>query len=259
MPDQFDLDLLAIAAHPDDIEITCGGLLIKAAAMGRKTGALDLTEGEMGTRGDEVDRAAEAKTASEIMGLSVRHNLSLPDSAVEYSQKNKLAIARVIRETRPEAVILPHWTQRHPDHLACSRLGYDACFLAGLQKVDLDGEPFRPRKIFYVSYFRNTDYSFLMDISDVMKQKLKAVAAYKSQFGESVSVEDIFSMGADDTWAQSQRELTDVFHPGVSVFELLMTRHRQLGQMVRVRFAEAYTIKEQILLDDPQKMPVSSI
>jgi len=176
MADKTNLDILAIAAHPDDIEITCGGLLIKLADKDRATGVLDLTQGEMGTRGSISDRANEAARAAEVLGLAYRKNARMPDSAVEYSQANKLKIAQVIRDTRPEAVILPHWVQRHPDHLACSRLGYDACFLAGLTKAKLDGDPHRPRKIIYASYFRNTDYSFLVDISDEFERKVEAVA-----------------------------------------------------------------------------------
>ncbi|NOY87764.1 MAG: bacillithiol biosynthesis deacetylase BshB1, partial [FCB group bacterium] len=118
------LDILAIAAHPDDVEITSGGLLIKMHKIGRKTGVLDLTRGEMGTYGNEQDRHREAEKAGEIMGLSFRHNLSLPDSAIEYNRENKLKIAQVIRDTQPELVILPHWEQRHPDHLVCMRLSY---------------------------------------------------------------------------------------------------------------------------------------
>ena len=123
MADTPKLDYLAVAAHPDDIEITCGGLLIKAAKHGYKTGGLDLTKGEMGTQGTEQDRAQELANAARILGLAWRGNLELPDWAVEYNHANKLKLAQVIRDTRPEAVILPHWTQRHPDHLACSRLG----------------------------------------------------------------------------------------------------------------------------------------
>lgn len=253
------LDYLAVAAHPDDIEITCGGLLIKAAKHGYKTGALDLTRGEMGTNGTEEDRSRELANAAKILGLAYRGNLELPDSAIEYSQVSKLKLAQVIRNTRPEIVILPHWAQRHPDHLACSRLGYDACFLSGLKKIELDGEPHRPRKILYVSYFRNTDYSFLVDISDFMRQKLDAIAAYVSQFGNSMNVQDIFEMGADELWHRTRGEKKEIFHPGETVFELLMTRNRALGQMVGVRFAEAYTVKEQILIENPLAMPVRSI
>ncbi|MCB2229319.1 bacillithiol biosynthesis deacetylase BshB1 [bacterium] len=259
MSDTPKLDILAIAAHPDDIEITCGGLLIKYARLGKKTGALDLTRGEMGTKGDEHDRQRELAKAAEIMGLAYRHNLEMPDSAVEFTQENKYLIAQAIRDTRPELVILPHWVQRHPDHLACSRLGYDACFLAGLKKAPLAGDPHRPKKIFYVSYFRNTDYSFLVDISDEMRQKLEAVAAYTSQFGSTLSIDDLLKMGADELHARSQRERTDIFHPGVIIYDLMLTRSRALGQMVGVRYAEAYTVKEQILIDDPLSMPVKSI
>ncbi|HOP07287.1 MAG TPA: bacillithiol biosynthesis deacetylase BshB1 [candidate division Zixibacteria bacterium] len=239
MPDH-DLDVLAIAAHPDDVEITSGGFMCKMASLGRKTGVLDLTAGEMGTLGTEHDRAVEAAAAAKVMGLTMRENLGLPDSALEYTQANKLKIAETIRRLRPELVILPHWEQRHPDHLACSRLGYDACYLADLKKLDLPGEPFRPRKIAYASYFRNTDYSFLVDISDFLEQKFKAVAAYRSQFGNPVTAKHIFQ-------------------PGLDVYELMRTRAAQLGQLVGVAFAEAFTLKEHILIDDPQHLPVRSI
>jgi len=252
------LDVLAVAAHPDDAEITCGGLLIKLAKGGRKTGVLDLTAGEMGTYGDEHDRAQEAADAAKALGLSFRANAELPDSAVEYNQPNKLKIAQVIRRTKPEMVILPHWEQRHPDHLACSRLGYDACFLAGLKKVDLDGEPFRPRKIIYASYFRNTDYSFLVDISDEFEPKLEAIAAYRSQFGDAEKLRQKMKTGFTlDELAKSQNR--NIFSPGVNIYDLMFARSRHLGQMVGVAFAEAYTVKEKMLVDDPQKMPVRSI
>ena len=197
MSDSTKLDILAIAAHPDDIEITCGGFMIKMSTIGRKTGALDLTAGEMGTFGDQTDRADEAAAASEIMGLAWRYNLGLPDSAVEFNQENKLKIAQVIRQTQPELVVLPHWEQRHPDHAACSRLGFDACFLAGLRKIDLEGEPFRPRKIIYASYFRNYDHSFMVDITDSFETKCKAIAAYQSQFSDEVAAKRIFLPGVD--------------------------------------------------------------
>lgn len=238
MPSEYDI--LAIAAHPDDVEITCAGFMIKMAEVGRQTAVLDLTAGEMGTLGDDRDRAAEAAAAAKIMGLAERRNLGLPDSAVEYNHANKLKIATVIRELRPELVLLPHWEQRHPDHLACSRLGYDACFLAGLKKLDIDGEPFRPRKVAYVSYFRNTDYSFLTDITEQFERKCEAVAAYQSQFGNPVTAKHIFQ-------------------PGLDVFDLMKTRARQLGQLVGVQYAEAFTVKENILIDDPQKMAVRSL
>ena len=151
-----------------------------------------------------------------------------------------MKIAAVIRKTKPELVVLPHWEQRHPDHASCHRLGYDACFLAGLKKLDLDGEPFRPRKIIYVTYFRNTDYTFMIDISEQFEQKCAAVAAYKSQF---------------DSPDNAKR----IFQPGVDIFEFMQARARQLGLLVGVQYAEAFTVKEYVLIDDPQNMPVSSI
>ncbi len=234
------LDILAIAAHPDDIEITCGGFLIKMAKQNRAVGALDLTRGEMGSFGDENDRDSEASAAATVMGLAYRGNLGMTDSAIEVNQQNKLKIADVLRKTRPELVVLPHWTQRHPDHFACHRLGYDACFLAGLKKIEIEGEPFRPRKIIYVSYFRNTDFTFMVDISDEFEQKCAAVAAYKSQFEDP----------------QNARR---IFQPGVNIYDFMQIRARQLGQLVGVEYAEAFTVREHVLIDDPQKMPVSSI
>ncbi len=234
------LDALAIAAHPDDIEITCGGLLINMSNEGRKTGALDLTRGEMGTFGTQADRDAEAVVAGEIMGLSYRNNLSMADSAVAYTQENKLKIAQIIRDTKPELVILPHWEQRHPDHLACTKLGYDACFLSGLKKVDLNGEPHRPRKIIYITYSRTADFSFLVNISNSFKQKCDSVRAYKSQF-------------------ENKENAKRIFHPGIDVFEYMEIKARFLGQIAGVEYAESYFIKESILIDDPQNMPIASI
>ena len=133
-----DLDILAIAAHRDDVEQTCGGTLLKMAEQGKRTGILDLTRGEMGTRGSAEDRAAEAAAAAKILQVSWREALDIPDGRVENSWENRLKVARVIRQTRPRVVILPYWKGRHPDHYTASKLGYEACFLAGLAKLDVD-------------------------------------------------------------------------------------------------------------------------
>ncbi len=240
MAEGLTLDVLSIAAHPDDTEITCGGTLVRLAAAGRRTGALDLARGEAGTYGTELDRDAEAEAAGKVMGLAWRGNAGMPDAAIEFNQPNKLVIAQYIRDLRPELVILPHWEQRHPDHLAACRLGYDACFLAGLKKINLQGEPHRPRKIIYCSYYRNREFSFLVDISEYFEKKCAAVAAYKSQFQDT----DIAK---------------NIFHPGVTVFDLMRDRGANLGHMIGVRYAEAFTVKEPIRIDDPLNMPVRSI
>jgi bacillithiol biosynthesis deacetylase BshB1 len=238
--DEPALDALAITAHRDDAEIICGGTLIKLIDKGRKVGVLDLTEGEMGSKGTPEDREKDAIEAAKIMGLSWRGNLSLPDAGVEVTHRNKLKIVQVIRKFKPQLIILPIWEQRHPDHLAASQLGYDACFLAGLKKLEIDGEPHRPRKIIYASSFREMRHSFFVDITRQMSRKLDAVAAYKSQFDGTPSAKEIFK-------------------PGVDIFEFMMTTARYYGQLVGVEYAEAFVIKESILIDDPLEMPVRSI
>src|SRR6266436_5077645 len=132
------LDVLAIAAHRDDVEQTCGGTMLKMAVQGKRTGILDLTRGEMGTRGTAADREAEANAAAKILKCGWRQALDIPDARVENTWENRLKVARVIRETRPWVVILPYWEGRHPDHYTASKLGYEACFLAGLAKLDVE-------------------------------------------------------------------------------------------------------------------------
>jgi N-acetylglucosamine malate deacetylase 1 len=227
------LDVLAIAAHPDDIEIICGGTMIKLADHGKKTGILDLTAGEMGTLGSVEARLAESQAAAEIMGVTTRENLGLPDSGLEISQDNKLRIAAIIRKYKPQLVILPvAENQRHPDHHAASVLGHDACFLAGLRKLNLDGEPHRPRKIIYVASFEDAPASFAVDISEQFERKLKAVAAYKSQFDGS---------------EQSRQS----FRPGNDIFELMQVYGRRHGMSAGCRFAETFRTGGSILLNDP--------
>ena len=234
------LDVLAIAAHRDDVEITCGGTIIKLVDEGKKVGILDLTRGEMGTKGTAEDRERDATDAATVMGIHWRGNLSFPDAGVEVNRPNKESVAFVIRKFKPQLVILPFWVQRHPDHLAASQIGYDACFLSGLKKLELEGEPHRPRKIIYTSSFRDVKHSFFVDVTDQMERKLEAVAAYKSQFDGSP-------------------ESKQIFKPGVDIFEFMKTTTAYYGQLVGVKYAEAFTIKENILIDDLVNMPVRSI
>ena len=234
------LDVLAIAAHRDDVEITCGGTIIRLVDQGEKVGVLDLTEGEMGTRGTAKERQRDSEKSAKIMGLYWRGNLGLPDAGVEVTRENKLKIARVIRQFKPRLVVLPYWVQRHPDHLYAMQLGYDACFLAGLKKLQLEGEPHRPYKIIYSSSFRDVRHSFFVDITDQFERKLEAVRAYRSQFDGS---------------AQSK----EIFKPGVDIFEFMTISAAQYGHMVGVKYAEVFSIKENILIDNPADMPVRSI
>src|SRR5256885_11948643 len=209
------LDILAIAAHRDDVEQTCGGTLLKMAQRGYRTGILDLTHGEMGTRGTADERAREATEAAKILRVSWRHALDIPDGRVENTWANRLKVARVIRQTRPRVMILPYWEGRHPDHYTASKLGYEACFLAGLAKLDVDraidaqesafsqvasavasvaaGEqqttnsasalsPHRPFKIVYATLYYDIRPTFVVDITEQFEGRMQSLLAYKSQF-----------------------------------------------------------------------------
>ncbi len=253
-------DILALAAHPDDIEITSGGYMIKAQRSGRTIGAVDFTRGEMGTQGTPETRLAEAKAASEIMKMTYRGNLAMPDSGLLVTQESRLAVAQTIRDLTPELVILPHWTQRHPDHTAAYQIGYDACFIAGLKAAPLDGEPHRPRRILYASYYRNTDFSFLVDISDVFQTQVDAIAAYASQFKAPTSLRQMLAELYDKLETAVTGEDTNrVFSPGISIYDLLHTRSHELGNRIGVAYAEPYTVREILRLDDPLAIPGRSI
>ena len=183
------LDILAIAAHRDDVEQTCGGTLLKMAQRGQRTGILDLTQGEMGTRGTAEDRAREAADAAKILRVSWRQALDIPDGRVENTWENRLKVARVIREQRPRVVILPFWKGRHPDHYTASTLGYEACFLAGLAKLDLGAAgvdagatnlpPYLPFKIVYATLYYDVRPTFVVDISELFETRFQALMAYK--------------------------------------------------------------------------------
>src|ERR1700733_9477563 len=211
------LDILAIAAHRDDVEQTCGGTLLKAAQRGQRTGILDLTQGEMGTRGTVDDRAREAADAAKILGVSWRRALDIPDGRVENTWENRLKVAAVIRETRPRVIILPYWKGRHPDHYTASILGYEACFLAGLAKLNpkqiLDGgssadakeaapiagglAPHRPFKIIYATLYYDVRPTFVVDITEQFEERLQSLLAYKSQFDDQETGKGIFPAHAE--------------------------------------------------------------
>src|SRR5450432_3138324 len=178
----MNLDLLAIAAHPDDVELTCGGTLLRMAQQGYKTGILDLTAGEMGTRGTQETRAKEAAAAAKILRVAWRGVLGVPDSDVNASRENKLLLAAKISELRPKTVILPYWEARHPDHYHASTLGYEGCFLAGLKQLPVEGEAYRPFKILYSTAYAYVRPTFVVDISAQYEQRKRAILAFGSQF-----------------------------------------------------------------------------
>lgn len=241
MDNKIKLDVLAIAAHRDDTEIVCGGTIIKLVDLGHKVGILDLTAGESGSRGDATTRQQEADCASKVIGLSFRHNLHLPDAGLFITQENALAIAEIIRATKPELVILPYIEgQRHPDHGMAGEIGYRGCFLAGLGKMPIDGEPHRPRKILHSCSFMEVHPTLVIDITSQFERKCQAVACYKSQFEE----------------IPGQRE---VYPPARNIFDFMEIQNRRYGYMIGVKYGEAFYQKEVLAVDDPLKLPGKSI
>ncbi len=238
----MNLDLLAIAAHPDDVELTCGGTLLKMAARGYKTGILDLTAGEMGTRGTPEIRAREAAAAAKILRVRVRENLGIPDSDVTPSRPHKLALAQKIRELRPHTVILPYWDGRHPDHYNAGRLGYEGCFLAGLKQLPIAGEAFRPFKIVYSTAYARVQPTFVVDITKQFERRKRAILAYASQFRPP--------KGA---------KRSNVHLPLDQLEDEMNLVARHYGQMAGVRYAEPFLVKEVLQLDDIVEFPVRSL
>ncbi len=234
------LDVLAIAAHRDDVEQTCGGTLLKMAQRGYRTGILDLTQGEMGTRGTAEERATEAADAARILQASWRRALDIPDGRVENTWENRLKVARVIRETRPRVVILPYWQARHPDHATASTLGYEACFLSGLRKLGIDGEPHRPFKIVYASLYHDVRPSFVVDISAQFEARTQSLFAYKSQYEDQ-------AVGSGDFPAHAE------------IRTRVEAMARFYGMLAGVEYGEPFVQKEVGLVDDLLLVPVKSI
>ncbi len=236
----FRADVLAIAAHRDDVEQTCGGTLLRMAARGLRTAILDLTQGEAGTRGSAEERAREAEEASRILGVGWRQALTLPDGAIENTLENRIAVVRVLRQLRPRVVILPYWQARHPDHAVTGTLGYDACFLAGLKRIDTSLDPHRPFKIVYASLYADVRPSFVVDITPFIEQRHQALMAYRSQYA-------------------NQSAGSGLFVPEEEIRERTFAEARHYGLLAGVRYGEPFVQKEVGLVDDLTLLPVQSI
>ncbi len=236
----MSLDVLAIAAHPDDVEQTCGGTLIRMAEMGYRTGVLDLTAGDMGTRGTPEQRVAESEVAARHMMLTSRANLHMPDARLENTISARMSLAVKIRELKPRVVILPYWQARHPDHYRCAEMGFEACFLAGLKKLDEYSEPHRPSKILYSSLYADVKPSFIVDISDQFERRMAALLSYTSQYAETTEGGTLFP---------NEQEIR----------ERLGAIARFYGNLIGVRYGEPFVVKEAMRIDDVVAMPVRSI
>ncbi|MGD0293587.1 MAG: bacillithiol biosynthesis deacetylase BshB1 [Terracidiphilus sp.] len=249
-------DVLAIAAHRDDVEQTCGGTLLRMASRGLRTAILDLTQGEAGTRGSAEERAHEAAEAARLLGVGWRQALDLPDGAVENNLENRIKIVRVLRLVRPRVVILPYWQARHPDHSTTATLGYEACFLSGLYKapavrpgapsarandepVDM-GPPHRPFKIVYASLYADVRPSFVVDITPFIEQRHAALMAYRSQYA-------------------NQAAGGGLFVPEEEIRERTFAEARHYGLLAGVRYGEPFVQKEVGLVDDLTLLPVQTI
>ncbi|MSR05854.1 MAG: bacillithiol biosynthesis deacetylase BshB1 [Gemmatimonadetes bacterium] len=240
MPDP--VDLLAIAAHPDDVELTCGGTLIRTARAGQRTGILDLTAGETGTRGSREIRAQEAAEAAKTLGVSERANAGLPDAHLHNTDETRRVVVKWLRHFRPKTVILPYPVGRHPDHRAASDLGRDACFLSGLKNYDAEGEAHRPQKILYALAYREDPVkpTFVVDISAEFDTKMAAIKCYASQF-------------------EGAKAAGEIFPTGHNLYELVRVHSAHYGSLIRTAYGEPFMTFETVRVDDVVRMGVISM
>jgi len=237
-----NVELLAIAAHRDDVELTCGGTLAKAARAGHRVGIVDLTQGETGTRGDAPTRAAEAARAAEVLGVHVRLNAELRDAYLANDEPSRRRLVELIRATRPRVVILPFPVGRHPDHRIAAELGRDACYLAGLVKYNAAGEPHRPFKVLHALAYREDPVkpTFVVDISDCFELKMQALRCYGSQFDGAKAAGEIFPTGHD-------------------LYELIRIQSAHYGSLIRKPYGEPYFCHETLEVQDVLQLGVSSL
>ena len=234
------VDILAIAAHRDDVEQTCGGTLLKMRSLGLETGILDLTQGEAGTRGSAAERAAEADAAARILKVRWRQALDLPDGRVENTWENRLKIVRVLRELRPRVVILPYWQGRHPDHYNSGTLGYEACFVSGLARVETGTPPHRPYKVLYASLYADVRPTLVVDITPFIEERYQSLMAYRSQYANA-------------------EQGSALFVPEEEIRERTLAEARHYGQLAGVRYGEPFVQKEVGLVEDLMSLPVASM
>jgi N-acetylglucosamine malate deacetylase 1 len=236
------VDVLAIAAHRDDVELTCAGTLVRASEAGHRTGILDLTAGESATRGSPEVRAREAERAAEILGVAERRNAGLPDAHLSNTDETRRILVEQIRHFAPRVVILPFPVGRHPDHRITSELGRDACFLAGLARYDAGGTPHRPYKILYALSYREDPLkpTFVVDISSQFDRKLAAIRCYASQFDGAKAAGEIFPTGQD-------------------LYSLVETQNAHYGSLIRARYGEPFFTDETMAVEDVMALGVQSM
>lgn len=229
-------DALAIGAHPDDVEICCGGTMARLVRQGYRVGILTVTSAELGSRGDSTTRGQEFAKAARILGVHWHRMLNIPDGHVRASRENKLKLIRILRELRPRVVFTHHWLARHPDHSRTSELVQEAAFQAGLAKIDTGQPPWRPYKLVFFANRYEFRPSFVVDITETFEIKMQAVQAYHSQFYHP----DMEKYGKTET---------AISHP--AFLEHIEIRARQYGVYIGTRFAEPFSIREYLAIADP--------
>ena len=227
------LDILVLAAHPDDAELTCSGTIALHVAMGKKVGIVDLTQGELGTRGSAELRLQEAQESARILGLAVRDNLGLPDMFFRNERDHQLAVIRKLRQYKPDIVLANAVKDRHPDHARGSQLAIDACFMAGLRKIEtqLDGQPqeaWRPNQLFHFIQSQYIQPDFVVDVSDYWDIKVASINAFSSQF---------FNPASDEP---------DTFISSENFMKFIDARGREYGQSIGVTYGEGFTLNKQL-------------
>lgn len=236
------VDLLAIAAHPDDAELTCGGTLALAAKQGYRAGILDLVAGETGTHGSAALRAKEAAAAARALGVQVRLNAGLGDAHLHNSDEARRRVVELLRRLRPRTVILPFPVGRHPDHRVAAELGRDACYLSGLARYDAPGRPHRPHKVIHSLAYREDPVkpTFVVDITRTMAAKLRAVRCFRSQF-------------------DGAKRAGEIFPTGQPLYDLIETQCAHYGSLIRTRYGEPFFTFETVRVDDVVAMEVASM
>ena len=220
------LDILVFGAHPDDVELGCGGTIIKEVQKGKKVGIIDLTRGELGTRGTAESRDEETNKATDIMGVTIRKNMNFKDGFFKDDEEHKLSLIKKIRQYRPEIVITNALSDRHPDHPRGSQITIDVCFLAGLEKIETGQKIWRPRSIYHYIQFNNLLPDLVVDISKQMNLKIKAVKAYKTQFYNPESKESKTIISSED------------------FLESLSYRAKDLGRQSNCKYAEGFIVHQ---------------
>ena len=225
------IDILVFGAHPDDVELGCGGTVIKLISQGKKIAIIDLTKGELGTRGTPQTRKEECKNATKILGVEIRENMDFKDGFFENDEKHKLALIKKIREYCPEIVIANAPSDRHPDHGRASQIVLDACFLSGLEKVETKQKIWRPKAIYHYIQFNNLKPDLVVDISSQMDKKLEAVTAYKTQFYD----------------AESKEKETIISKKGF--LKSVKYRAQDLGRLSHCKYAEGFIAHQMLKVD----------